>query len=98
MKSMDSFVRLGANRSHSRRYGENLQPRLADEDAISCKRFGETQYQYCVSPMSLQIKSMDSFVRLGANRSHSRRYGEDLQPRLADGDAISCKRFGETQY
>ena len=44
MKSMDSFLRLGANRSHSRSYGEYLQRRMADEDAISCKRFGETQY------------------------------------------------------
>ena len=44
MKSMDSFGRLGANRSHSRSYGEDLQRRMADEDAISCKRFGETQY------------------------------------------------------
>ena len=42
---MDSFGRLGANRSHSRSYGEDLQRRMADEDAISCKRFGETQYQ-----------------------------------------------------
>ena len=44
MKSMDSFGRLGANRSHSRSYGEDLQRRMVDEDAISCKRFGETQY------------------------------------------------------
>ena len=44
MKSMASFVRLGANRSHSRRYGEDLQRRMAGEDAISCQRFGETQY------------------------------------------------------
>ena len=48
--------------------------------------------------MSLQVKSMDSSVRLDANRSHSRSYGEDLQRRMADEDAISCKRFGETQY
>ena len=41
---------------------------------------------------------MDSFGRLGANRSHSRRYGEDLQRRMVDEDAISCKRFGETKF
>ena len=44
MKSMGSFGRLGANRSHSRSYGEDLQRRMVDEDAISCERFGETQY------------------------------------------------------
>ncbi len=44
MKSMDSFVRLGANRSHSQSYGEDLQRRMADEDAISCERFGGTKY------------------------------------------------------
>ena len=48
--------------------------------------------------MSLQVKLMHSFVRLGANRSHSRSYGEDLQRRMVDEDAISCERFGETQY
>ena len=37
MKSMNSFVRLGANHSHSRSYGEDLQRRMADEGAISCK-------------------------------------------------------------
>jgi len=44
MKLMHSFVRLGANRSHSRSYGEDWQRRMADEGAISCKRFGGTQY------------------------------------------------------
>ena len=44
MKSMDSFVRLGANHSHGRSYGADLQRRMADEGAISCKRFGETLY------------------------------------------------------
>ena len=71
MKSMDSFARLGADRSHSFSYGEaepghpqslrtvgawrgagpmalrglqGLQRRMADEGAISCRRFGETQY------------------------------------------------------
>ena len=44
MKSMDSFVRLGANRRHSLRYGEDLQRRMADEDTISCQRFGQTLY------------------------------------------------------
>ena len=47
MKSMDSFDRLGANRSHSRSYGEDLQRRMADEciDFI-CKLIGGTQYQW----------------------------------------------------
>ena len=44
MKSMDSFGRLGANRSHSLSYGEDLQQRMVDEGAISCGRFSETQY------------------------------------------------------
>ena len=44
MKSMPSFVRLGANHSHSRSYGEDLQRRMADEGAISCDRFGGTDY------------------------------------------------------
>ena len=46
MKSMRSFVRLGANHSHSRSYGEDLQRRMADEGAISCNRFGGTDYQF----------------------------------------------------
>ena len=45
MKSMRSFVRLGANHSHSRSYGADLQRRMADEGAISCHRFGATDYQ-----------------------------------------------------
>ena len=44
MKSMLSFVRLGANRRHSCSYGEDLQRRMADEGAISCNRFGGTDY------------------------------------------------------
>ena len=72
--------------------------RIAGEWLARCDLQGFGGHWYCVSPMSLQMKSMDSFVRLGANRSHSRRYGEDLQRRLADEDAISCKRFGATQY
>ena len=36
MKAMHSFVRLGANRSHSLFYGEDLQRRMADEGAVSC--------------------------------------------------------------
>ncbi len=46
------------------------------------------EYWYFVPPMSLQMKSMDLFVRLGANRSHSQSYGEDLQRRMADEDTI----------
>ena len=48
--------------------------------------------------MSLQIKLMNSFVRLGVNRSHSRSYGEDLQRRMAGEGAISCERFGGAKY
>ena len=44
MKSMRSFVRLGANPRHSRSYGEDLQRPMADEGAISCNRFGGTDY------------------------------------------------------
>ena len=44
MKSMRSFVGLGANHSHSRSYGADLQRRMADEGAISCNRFGGTDY------------------------------------------------------
>jgi hypothetical protein len=51
---------------------------------------------YYVPSISLQIKSMDSRVRLGGNRSHSRSYGEDLQRRMAGEGAISCKWFGGT--
>ena len=44
MKSMRSLVRLGANHSHSSSYGADLQRRMADEGAISCHRFGGTDY------------------------------------------------------
>jgi len=44
MKSMHSFVRLGANHSHSRSYGADLQRRMADEGAISCSWFGGADY------------------------------------------------------
>jgi len=44
MKSMDSFGRPGANRSNTKGYCEDLQRRVADEGAISCKRFGGAQY------------------------------------------------------
>ena len=49
MKSMRSIVRLGANRSHSRSYGEDLQRRMADEGAISCNRFSGTDYEIQLS-------------------------------------------------
>jgi len=45
-----------------------------------------------------EMKSMDLFARQGANHSDTRRYREDLQRRMADKDAISCKPFGETEY
>jgi hypothetical protein len=44
MKSMDSFARLGANRSDTKWYREDLQRRMASEDTISWRRFGGTQY------------------------------------------------------
>ena len=44
MKSMRSFVRLGANHSHSCSYGADLQRRMADEGAISWNRFDGTDY------------------------------------------------------
>ena len=45
MKAMHSFVRLGANRSHSLFYGEDLQQRMADEGAVSCIEIYESQHQ-----------------------------------------------------
>jgi len=48
--------------------------------------------------MAAQIKPMHSRSQQGANRSHSRSYGEDLQRSMADKDAISCQPFGEAQY
>ena len=81
MKSMHSFARLGADRSHSRSYGEaepgraqslrtalarrgagpqaqrglqGLQRRMADECAISCERFGGTQYQVAEGESGVQ--------------------------------------------
>jgi len=44
------------------------------------------------------MKSMDLFARQGANRSDTQWYREDLQRRMADKDAISCKPFGETEH
>jgi hypothetical protein len=42
---MDSFSSLGVNRSDTRRYREDLQRQLGNEDTILCKRFSETKYQ-----------------------------------------------------
>jgi hypothetical protein len=44
MKSMDSFARLGANRSDTKWYREDLQRRMAGEGTISWQRLGGTQY------------------------------------------------------
>lgn len=41
---MHSGVRLGATHSHGSCYGEELQRRMAQEGAISRKRFGETEH------------------------------------------------------
>ena len=56
MKSVDSVGRLRANRSHSRCNGDDLQRRMADEDAISCERFGKAQYWLlgAVKPMTMR--------------------------------------------
>jgi hypothetical protein len=45
-----------------------------------------------------EMKSMDFSVWLGARRRHSRSYGNDEQQRQAGKDAISCIRFGGTDY
>ncbi|MES2944609.1 MAG: hypothetical protein V4772_17210 [Pseudomonadota bacterium] len=44
MKLMDFWVRLGAQAQPDRESGKPGQQRLARKDAISCKRFGETDY------------------------------------------------------
>ena len=53
---------------------------------------------YIVASISLRMKLMRSFVRQGANHSHSRSYGEDLQRSMADEGAISCQWFDATMY
>jgi hypothetical protein len=44
------------------------------------------------------MKSMDFSGWLGVRRRNSRSYCNDEQQRQAGKDAISCKRFGETDY
>ena len=44
------------------------------------------------------MKSMRSFVRLGANHSHSRSYGADLQRRQAAKDVVLCSTQCETLH
>jgi len=44
MKAMDSCAGQGANRSHSRSYGEDLQRRHACEGALSCFDTSGLQY------------------------------------------------------
>jgi len=44
------------------------------------------------------MKSMDFSVELGERRRNSHSYCNDEQRRVAGKDAISCKRFGETDY
>ncbi len=44
MKTMDSFARLGAHRSQSLCYGEDVQRRMADEDAFSCFEICGSEY------------------------------------------------------
>jgi hypothetical protein len=45
-----------------------------------------------------KMKLMDFSVWLGARRRHSCSYGNDEEQRQADKDAISCIRFGGTDY
>ena len=42
---MDSFARLGANHSDTFWYREDLQRRMADEDAFSCLEIYGLEYQ-----------------------------------------------------
>ena len=74
MKSMRSFVRLGANHSHRRRYGADLQRRMAHEGAISCNRFGGTDYQVSrVNPDSPAVS------RLALGQRHAARLSAGWQ-------------------
>ena len=42
---MDLFARLGADPQAHFQCGKGMQRRVAEKDAISCNRFGETDYQ-----------------------------------------------------
>ncbi|WP_299698029.1 hypothetical protein [Hydrocarboniphaga sp.] len=44
MKPMDFSARQGADPPPHRSCGKGLQRRLAEKDAVSCQRFGETDY------------------------------------------------------
>jgi hypothetical protein len=49
---MHSWIRLGATRNHGLCHGEELQRRMAQGDATSCKRFGETEHEACLQLLS----------------------------------------------
>ena len=51
-----------------------------------------------VRPMRLQMKSIRSFLRPGANHSRSRSHVEDLQSRTADEGALSCFEISVVEY
>ena len=59
MKAMDSFARLGAHRSHSLCYGEDVQRRMADEDAVSCFGIYGAEYQ-AQCPLEIQPEAASS--------------------------------------
>ena len=42
--TMASFARLGAHRRHSLCHGEDVQRRMADEDAFSCFEIFGSEY------------------------------------------------------
>ena len=44
MKRMDFFTRLGANPLPYGVYSKGMQQRMVEKDAVSCLRFGGTDY------------------------------------------------------
>jgi len=44
MKQMDFFARLGADPQPYGVYGNGVQQRMAEKDAVSCQCFGGTDY------------------------------------------------------
>ena len=48
MKSMDFFAKLGVDPQSHCQCGKGMQGRTAEKDAISCRVFGETNYEALV--------------------------------------------------
>ena len=44
MESMDFFAKLGVDPQSHCQGGKEMQLRMAEKDAISCRVFGETDY------------------------------------------------------